>query len=409
MKYAIRKQISGRSIVFFLMLGLFWMMGVISIAADTADEPLVEDDLPHEYLSASFLVMDAETGEVLYETDGFSRRYPASVTKVMTALLVLENVENLSDTIVFSAHSVAIPDYASRIWVVEGESMTVLEAIYGIMLSSGNEVARALAEHVAGSVPEFVAMMNRRAVELGALNTNFVNACGLPGDGQYITAFDIALIMKEAIRHPIFVDIIATPYFNIEPTELNEDGWQLRNTNRMVRPTQPEFNEYVIGSKTGFTNAAQHTLVTYARRGEYSFIISALFAPHWRYTFADTAALIDYTYAMLTEVIEEETEEESPAAEKHLIFEQGFASSPESGELGIPRNPFDSEVNAFIPILPHGLSTAPPGSYPDRGGEITDMEAVVVASASLGVVLLAILIIWWVNKDSDYPTYPPRG
>jgi len=186
-----------------------------------AKEPATDyptDCDPRLYQSASVLVMCAETSEVFYETEGFTLRYPASITKVMTALLVLEYVENLDERIVFSYHALDIPDYASRMWMHEGESISVLEALYGIMLPSGNEVARALAEHVSGSVPAFVERMNERAAELGAVNTHFVNACGLPGDGQHVTAYDVALIMQAAIQHPIFLEIIATPYFELPPT-----------------------------------------------------------------------------------------------------------------------------------------------------------------------------------------------
>jgi len=312
--------------------------------------------------------MDAETGEVLYETEGYTRRYPASVTKVMTALLVLEYVEYLNEMVIFSANAVDIPDYASRMWMEEGDKVTVLEALYGIMLPSGNEVARALAEHVYGTVPDFVARMNQRAVELGAFNTNFVNPCGLPGDGQFVTAYDIALIMQAAIQHPVFVDIIATPYYSIPPNTDGEGGRELRNSNRMVRPSQDEFNRFVIGGKTGFTNAAQHTLVTYARRGEFSFIISVLYAPHWSNSFADTTALIDLAYEIQTErqnaVIYEYVQEE--------IYEEYIAEEPK-----------EYEKTAISQTLKENTTQ-----------ELSDTEAVAIALMSLGMVFAALIFIY---------------
>ena len=283
------------------------------------DEPgFYIDDLECDtlyYQSASVLVMNADTGCILYETEGFTARYPASVTKVMTALLVLEHVQDLSAPLTFSSHAVDIPYYASRMWVHAGETITVLEALYGNLLPSGNEVARALAEYVSGSVPAFVELMNQRAVELGATTTNFVNPCGLPGDGQFTTAYDMSLIMQAAIQHPVFLQIIATPYFELPPTNMYGNYRTLRNTNRMIRPDEPEYSPYVIGGKTGFTNAAQHTLVSYASRGNHNIILTVLYAPRGA-NFTDTAALMEYVFNMLDK--QEAEEAAKIAAEEEL-------------------------------------------------------------------------------------------
>jgi len=322
---------------------------------------------PRLYQSASVLVMCVETGDVLYETEGFTPRYPASITKVMTALLVLEYAENLDDRIVFSDHALDIPDYASRIWMHEGESISVLEALYGILLSSGNEVARALAEYVSGSVPAFVTRMNQRAWELGAVNTRFINPCGLPGDGQFTTAYDIALIMQAAIQHPIFLEIIATPYFELPPTEYYGNARLLRNTNRMIRPDEPEYNPYVIGGKTGFTNAAQHTLVSYVRQDGMGLIISALYAPRGA-TFTDTSALMDYVFAMPAE------QEEEP--------------EPETWET--------DAVQIYEPVLKIEYDNTIDGILEENStyyGEISNREAYTVASVSLITVILGLLAV----------------
>lgn len=248
------------------------------------------------YQSSAVTVMDARTGFVIYENAQHDLMYPASITKIMTALLVLEEIGDLQEEIVFSERAIYLPDYAARIQAEPGDTMTVYEALHALMLASGNEVANALAEHVSGSIPAFVSRMNTRSRELNAVNTRFVNPCGLPGDGQHTTAFDISLIMQEAIQHPIFNEIIATPYFSTGPMENFPYGLLLRNTNRMIREGD-YFNPHVIGGKTGFTFAAQHTLVSYVRRGEHELIISVLYAPN-RVTFTDTEALMDYVFAM---------------------------------------------------------------------------------------------------------------
>lgn len=262
--------------------------------------------IPDEYYTeeyaiqaAAFSVMDARTGFVIYESAQHELLYPASVTKVMTALIVLEEIENLSEEVVFSEHAVmSLPYYAARMNVVEGDSMTIHEALYGLMLPSGNDIANGLAEHVSGSIGAFVARMNERAAELGAHNTRFVNACGLPGDGQHVTAYDMALIMREAVRHPLFNEIIASTNFYIDqPMYHFPEGITVWNTNRMLYADGDYFNPWIIGGKTGFTNAAQHTLVSYARRGEHELIISVLYAPR-RATFTDTSALLDRAFAI---------------------------------------------------------------------------------------------------------------
>lgn len=331
------------------------------------------------YQAASVLVMDANTGVVLYEKEGYTRRYPASITKVMTALLVLENVTNLEEHIVFSEHAIDIPVYASRMNMEVGESITVLEALYGIMLPSGNEVARALAEHVSGSVAAFVDLMNARAWQLGAYQTNFVNPCGLPGDGQFVTAYDVALIMKEAIKHPVFIDLLVAPYFELAPTAFYDYPRQIVNTNRMVRPTAPEFNPYVIGGKTGFTNAAGHTLVTYAKKDEHELIITVLYAPRGA-TFTDTAALMDYVFEMLQQ--EDEPEEiEKP--------EEIYIPEPSPIVIEIAEEPKQYEEPEQYEEL-------------EQLNDLTNRDALVSALMSLTMVIVALGAIWWISKKK-YP------
>jgi D-alanyl-D-alanine carboxypeptidase (penicillin-binding protein 5/6) len=247
--------------------------------------------------------MDADTGLVLYGTQAHTQLQPASVTKVMTALVVMEQVYNLDARIVFSHDAVfSIPRSSSHIYMDVDETLSVYEALMALMLPSANEVANALAEYVAGSVYEFAHLMNMRAAALGAVNTHFVNPSGLPAHGHVTTAYDMALIMREAVNHPTFVEIIGTAYSRIPPTERQADYRPLRNTNLMIHPGR-YFNENVIGGKTGWTNAAGHTLVTYAANDERRLIISVLKGVG-RGTFTDTAALMDYGFAVQFESVQ---------------------------------------------------------------------------------------------------------
>jgi D-alanyl-D-alanine carboxypeptidase len=239
--------------------------------------------------------MNAQTGGILYSASPTEQRYPASLTKVMTALLVLEHVSDLYETLRFPEYIIdTLPTYASDMDMTAADTLTILEALYGIMLTSANEVARALAVHVSGSMEGFVAVMNRRAQEIGAVNTHFINPCGLPGEGQRTTAHDMALIMQEALRHPLFTQIIATPTFDAPPSYEHPLGREIRNTNHLIHRDTDFFNPTVVGGKTGFTRAAGHTLVTYSRVDGQPLITAVLYAPERRAIFTDTTALLTF-------------------------------------------------------------------------------------------------------------------
>ena len=247
------------------------------------------------YEAASVMVMDAYTGQILYGHEAHTLRFPASITKVMTALLVLELVEDLSETLRFSVHVIeTLPSYASNMRMTSEDTLTIYEALYGIMLTSANEVARALGEHISGNNDDFVNLMNHRAWELGAVNTRFINPCGLPGEGQHTTAYDIALIMQAALRHPLFVKIINTPTYDVPPTVNHPEGREIHNTNQLIQAESDFHSPFVIGGKTGFTRAAGHTLVTYSRVNGRGVITSVLYAPERSFIFTDTAALLAF-------------------------------------------------------------------------------------------------------------------
>ena len=345
--------------------------------------PVDIPELKYFVESESVLVMDAYSGRVIFEVDGYSRRYPASVTKVMTAILVLENIFDLDETVIFSAQSVELPWYAARMWMHAGETLTVRDALYAIMLSSGNDVARALAEHVSGSIDAFVDKMNSRAVEIGAFNTRFVNPCGLPGVNQYITAYDIALIMNEAIKIPTFVEIISTAYYSFPATYEHPDGRVIHNTHRMIRQFfEYEYDPRVIGGKTGFTNAAQHTLVSYAKYNEFGLIISVLYSPN-RTTFTDTRILMDYAFGILSyERVKELRIERERLLQEQLELER---------ELALHDEQYTERVN--IPLTKY---------LPITLESISDAEALAIAASSLGLAVLSLGIIKLIYSRKDY-------
>lgn len=244
------------------------------------------------------IVTDARTGLILYEKNIHQPRYPASIAKIMTALLALEQYgSRLYEPITFSHNAVySIPRNSSHIAMNEGESLTMEDALYGLMLASANEVANAIAEHISGDIESFAELMTRRAAALGASNTTFRNPSGLHHPEQVTTAYDMARITREALRHPKFAEIISTLRRDIPPTERQPQIRELLNTNRMIRQG-PHFHNNVIGGKPGFTTPAKHTLVTYAEKDGRSFIVVTLEGEGSR-LYTDTAALLEYAFAI---------------------------------------------------------------------------------------------------------------
>src|SRR5690554_2691538 len=181
----------------------------------------------------SAILIDATTGEILYEYNSHVLHYPASTTKIMTGILALENLD-LSDYADIDEE--ASFTGGSRIYLLEGEEITVEELLYALFLESANDAAVALAKKISGTVESFARLMNRKAKELGAKNTNFVNPHGLHEDEHVSTAYDLALIARYAMENQLFRDFVSTYQYTIEETNLQETRY-LYNTNRMLYDT----------------------------------------------------------------------------------------------------------------------------------------------------------------------------
>ena len=239
------------------------------------------------------VLMEKETGTILYEQNSHDKLEPASVTKIMTLLLVMEAVDSgrisLDQTVTISAHAVSMG--GSQIWLKEGEQMTVHDLLKAVAVVSANDGAVALAELVAGSEEGFVALMNQRAAELGMADTTFVNCTGLPADGNVTSAYDIALMSRELIlNHP---DI--RQYTTIWMDTLRDGTSQLVNTNKLIR-----FYEGATGLKTGSTDSALYCLSATAERGGMELIAVVLKSPTSQDRFDAARALLDYGFANYT-------------------------------------------------------------------------------------------------------------
>jgi D-alanyl-D-alanine carboxypeptidase len=259
---------------------------------------LAADPPPH-ITSESAVLMDAKTGQVLYEKNMNTQLYPASITKILTILLGIENC-SLQDTITMSHNAVfSIPRGASHIALDEGEQITMEQSIMAALLPSANDASNGIAEHVSGSIEKFASLMNQRARKAGALNSNFVNPHGLPDDAHVTTAYDMAMITRAAMQNATFRKIFETVRYTIPPTNKNNDSRDLWSEHRMLT-TNRFYYQGVIGGKTGYTEKSQNTLVTVAQRGKRELIVVAMKSQGYA-VYDDTIALFDYGFNQFTE------------------------------------------------------------------------------------------------------------
>lgn len=248
--------------------------------------------------SPAAIVMELETGTILYEKNIHQTYYPASITKIMTALVALENSQ-LDEVVTFSADAVYKNEGdTSHIARALDEQMTMEQCLYGMMLESANECAYAIAEHVGGgSADTFVEMMNNKAKELGCVDSHFNNTNGLPDTEHYVSAYDMALISRAAYQNPTFAKIVGTKSYKIPPTNKHETETPLNNHHSMLHfyKTSKYLYEGCLGGKTGYTDAAGYTLVTYAQRDGMTLVavvLNTTTPAQW----TDTALLLDYCF-----------------------------------------------------------------------------------------------------------------
>lgn len=250
--------------------------------------PVRADELTLDAPSA--LLMEKQTGTVLFAKDEHTPREPASVTKVMTLLLTMEAIDSgalsYDDTVTGSAHAASMG--GSQIWLKEGEQMRVEELIKAVCIVSGNDAAVALGEHLAGSEEAFVARMNERAKELGMNDTHFVNCTGLPADGHVTSAYDIALMSRELIWHHPDIRRFTTIWMD----SLRDGQSMLVNTNKLIR-----FYPGATGLKTGSTSSAKYCISATAEKDGMELIAVVLGGSTSDKRFSDAKVLLNYGFA----------------------------------------------------------------------------------------------------------------
>ena len=271
---------SFKNIVVLLLIVLF--ISIFSSNFVSAGSPSIN--------ATAAVLIDQDTGQVLYNKNMNIKRPPASTTKILTAITALEEADE--EELVKVSKRAAYQE-GSSIYLEPGEEIKLIELIYGVMLASGNDAAVAIAEHVSESVEEFAQLMTKKAKKIGAQNSNFLNPSGLPQSGHYSTAYDLAVIMRYALNNDLFSEITSTKYKTISWAD-HDWGRGLRNHNKMLWSYSD-----ATGGKTGYTRAAGRCLVTSAARDNRRLVAVVLNCPN---DWMEVKRLLDYGFSNFKKV-----------------------------------------------------------------------------------------------------------
>ena len=270
---------------------LLWLL-IVTCGVSLVPRGSAEALLP-ELASEAAVLMDAETGQILFDKNAYLVMYPASITKVMTGLLALEHGNPEQELTVSTQVIAQVPRSSSHIALQPGEKLTLQDALYALAISSANDAAVAIAEGISGSVEAFAELMNQEASELGTLNTHFVNPNGLPSAEHYTTAYDMALITARALKEPDFLRYFGSGAYVIPATNLSAPR-ELTSKNQFIDGQR--ICQGLLFSKTGWTTASQGTLVSAARRDGTTLIAVTLKSPMLEDKYIDTQKLFDYGF-----------------------------------------------------------------------------------------------------------------
>ena len=273
--------------LFFTIITMFFTS--ISLAS----EPAIASD--------SAILVESSTGKILYEKNPYEKMYPASTTKIMTAILTLEKCD-LNEMATVSHNAIySLPNGYVNANLQEGEEMSIKDLMYALMVKSANDAAIVLAEHIGGSVEEFADMMNQKAEELGCTNTHFVNPNGIHNDNHYSTAYDLYLIASYCMKNETFRKYVSTPNYTLPATNKYPNADRICiTTNDLIRSKSKYYNPDVIGIKTGYTTEAKNCLISAARKNEIELISVTLHggtnAEGLSERYVDTTALFNYGF-----------------------------------------------------------------------------------------------------------------
>ncbi len=351
--------------------------------------------------ATSAILVEVSTGRIIYERNSNEKRYPASITKIMTAILVLENC-NLDDKVVVSESALSnIPSGYVTCDLIAGEEISVEDLLYALMVKSANDAAYVLAEHVGGSIDAFSDMMNIKARELGCNGTHFVNPNGIHDERHYTTAYDMYLIANYAMKNETFRKLVTTKSYTLPATNLytNNDR-SFSTTNALIDDNSSLFYKYAIGIKTGFTTQAGECLVAESAREGLDFIAVVLDAgtPSKGNRFVDARTLFDYGYDnyTLTKIKEKNTVVDTIEIENGDKETKNLDVLIDSSITVINNKSLD--INGVIPEIAYNDNLLAPINKGDNIGKINyklegiDYSASLIAGAD-------------VNPKPDYSIY----
>ena len=291
--------------IIILVLLIFNLFGNINVFANenelNSEEPAIQEDLFKNISAPNLLIAENDkNGEIIYKRAIQEKIYPASITKLMTAILVVDNCE-LDDIVTVSENAVhSVPSGYVNANLQVGEQLTVEDLLYAMLVPSANDAANALAEHVGGSIESFAAMMNSKAKELGCLGSNFTNPSGLHQENHYTTTEDLYFIAREAYSKAVIKKIIGTMQYAL-PSTNKYTGTQriFTTTNYMKRKNMPKYYcDYCIGGKTGYTGDAKNCVVEYAEKNgiEVIAIVMGEDSKIKGQKFLDAKTMFDYVF-----------------------------------------------------------------------------------------------------------------
>lgn len=288
-----------RKIVCCIMLFILIQTKVFAVGENLNYQDVDENGNLKIY-SESAILIENETGKILYEKNAYDRKYPASTTKIMTAILALENCD-LNEYAVASDYAVnSVKSGYTKADIQVGESFTVEELLNVVILRSANEAATILAEHISGSVQNFSKLMNEKAKEIGCQNTNFENANGAHSDNHYSTAYDMALIARYCMKNEKFREICGKLECSLPQTDKWQEERKFKNTNSLMLSENKYYYPYCTGIKTGFTTPAKNCLISSAKKDDFEVIAVVLHAESTENglsaRYLDTINMFNYGY-----------------------------------------------------------------------------------------------------------------
>lgn len=287
-----KKRCIGKLLILTLIISLFMQINIF--ASEIKKEEIKGITAPN------VMLMDTKTGEILYDNNIDDKIYPASITKLMTAILVVENCD-LDEIVTVSENAIiSVPKGYVNANLQIGEELTVESLLYVMLIPSANDAANALAEHVAGSIESFSTMMNTRAKELGCKNSNFTNPSGLHEKEHYTTVRDLSLIAREAISNSTIKKIVGTANYTLQNTDkYNKTKRMFTTTNYMKRKSLSKYYcDYCIGGKTGYTDDAKNCVVEFSKKDgiELTAIVMGVNSKVKGEKFLEAKRLFDYAY-----------------------------------------------------------------------------------------------------------------